>query len=321
MKDPDARVVGIDLTGSEDRPSGWALVQRDTAITGLAYTDAELLEQTIACGPRVVSIDSPLSIPVGRDCTDDACACRAAGGITRHCERELKRRGVNVYPCLIQSMQALTRRGMRIAAELRAAGIDVIESYPGAAQDIMRIPRKRASQERLRAGLVRFGVRGIRRPELVTHDELDAVTSAVVGFFYLADEFEGLGTADEGYLIVPRMTDVLVGSLAPAESDDAVVFVVAGEDSGAVADTIRARDAHMGSSSEACVMAVATADEFKSVVAEVGPRARGFYIAPEHMRLKRRPSLFDDHCRVGRGDVDAALDAWISAWARRQPCH
>ena len=65
----------------------------------------------------------------------------------RECERELKRRGVNVYPCLIPSMQKLTARGIRLARSLRERGIPVIESYPGAAQDIMRIPRKGAGPE------------------------------------------------------------------------------------------------------------------------------------------------------------------------------
>ncbi len=162
MRDPLARVVGIDLTGSQTKPSGWALLEGDQVITGLVGSDAELLARTLACRPRLVSIDSPLSLPSGRHCASDDCPCRAVGGIMRESERELKRRGVNVYPCLIQSMQALTVRGMRLAGALRAEGVEVIESYPGAAQDVMRIPRKRASQRHLRAGLVRFGVRGLR---------------------------------------------------------------------------------------------------------------------------------------------------------------
>jgi hypothetical protein len=38
-----------------------------------------------------------------------------------------------------------------------------------------------------------------------SHDELDAITSALVGYFYLANEYEALGNEDEGYLIVPRL--------------------------------------------------------------------------------------------------------------------
>jgi predicted nuclease with RNAse H fold len=44
----------------------------------------------------------------------------------------------------LPSMQGLTRRGMALAVRLRDLGVPVIESYPGAAQDIMGIPRKRS---------------------------------------------------------------------------------------------------------------------------------------------------------------------------------
>jgi len=50
----------------------------------------------------------------------------------RYCERILKKRGVNVYPSLIPSMQRLTARGIQLANNFRSLGIPVIESYPGA---------------------------------------------------------------------------------------------------------------------------------------------------------------------------------------------
>jgi uncharacterized protein YprB with RNaseH-like and TPR domain/predicted nuclease with RNAse H fold len=311
MPDADARIVGIDLTGSEARPTGWALLQGDVAVTGLVHTDEELLRQTLACKPRIVSIDSPLSIPVGRHCTDDACSCRVDGGITRHCERELKRRGINVYPCLIQSMQNLTRRGMRLAAALREAGVEVIESYPGAAQDIMRIPRKRASQERLRAGLARFGVCGLRRSDAITHDELDAVTSAVVGAFFLADAFEGIGNPDEGYLIVPRVIEALRPTPRNRATARLPVLVIVGEEARGVLERVRGQ---RPSASTDVVHAAATPEEFFSILAEDGPHVRGFYVAPPGTRLKRRPSLFDAHRRFDAPDIDEALARWLAEW-------
>lgn len=42
----------------------------------------------------------------------------------------------------------------------------------------------------------------------VSHDELDAITSAMVGLFYLCGRYEALGNAEEGYLIVPRLREV-----------------------------------------------------------------------------------------------------------------
>jgi len=85
--------------------------------------------------------------------------------------------------------------------------MDVIESYPGAAQDVLGIPRKKQGGvmklEGLREGLLAFGV-VFEDDGNITHDELDAVTCAVVGYFYLADEYRALGDPEEGVLIVPR---------------------------------------------------------------------------------------------------------------------
>ncbi len=107
---------------------------------------------------------------------------------------------------MLPSMESLTRRGIELAKRLRAAGCRVIESYPGAAQDILGIPRKRASLEELKQGLSSAGIAGDFVTSKVTHDEVDAITSALVGLFYLADEYIALGTATEDYLIVPKST-------------------------------------------------------------------------------------------------------------------
>jgi predicted nuclease with RNAse H fold len=167
-----------------------------SATTKSIRTDEELIRETLAAKPDLVSIDSPLSLPEGY----------GAPGVPiyRKCELALKRMGISVFWCLLPSMQSLTRRGIFLADELRKAGCKVIESYPGAAQDVLGIPRKKASLEELKRGLFRSGINGDFVTADVTHDEIDAITSALVGLFYLADEYIALGTAVEDYLIVPR---------------------------------------------------------------------------------------------------------------------
>ncbi len=198
-----ATIVGIDLTGSEARASGWCILRGSKAETAMIGSDDEMFARAVASRPALVSIDSPLSLPFGREHVEDDDPGRQQFGIMRQCERELKRRGINVYPCLLPSMQRLTGRGMRLAQRFRSVGIPVIESYPGAAQDIMGIPRKGVGVEFLRQGLADFGVRGpfIRTP--VTHDELDAITSALVGSFFLSQRYEALGGPSEDALIIP----------------------------------------------------------------------------------------------------------------------
>jgi predicted nuclease with RNAse H fold len=192
--------VGIDLTGSEKRATGWALMDGAVATTKTLRTDEELFQETLAVTPDLVSIDSPLSLPEGWKNADQPCA----SPIYRKCELALKRMGISVFWCLLPTMKGLTTRGMRLAQRLRAAGINVIESYPGAAQDLLGIPRKGSSLEELKWGLARAGIEGAYLQTKVTHDEVDAITSALVGLFYMADEYIGLGNAAENYLIVPK---------------------------------------------------------------------------------------------------------------------
>lgn len=207
-------VVGIDLTGSEARKSGWAAVTGRELTTSLIASDEDLVAMTMAAKPFLVSIDSPLSLPAGRLSEFDDDPGREKYGIVRQAERELRKRGINVYPALLPSMQRLTRRGVELAMRLRRQGVPVIESYPGAAQDILGIPRKQTSLKHLAEGLRRFGYESIVGESTVSHDELDAATSALVGQFMLAGYWEALGSADEDYLIVPT-TDRRTSDLLP----------------------------------------------------------------------------------------------------------
>lgn len=205
IKKPHGTIIGIDLTGSELRPSGFAILNGCNVETKQCLTDREMVKLCWEAKPMLVSIDSPLGIPKGRKSCFDDDPTRYEIGIMRWAERELKRRGVNVYPCLIPSMQRLTNRGMKLAKTLRKYGIKVIESYPGAAQDIMQIPRKHAGLPYLKDGLREFGVDGFYYENKVSHDELDAITSAIVGLFYLAGKYEALGNDDEEYLVIPKI--------------------------------------------------------------------------------------------------------------------
>lgn len=197
-------VAGIDLVSSEKKESGCCILKGNVAHTCRLKTDEDIIQWAIDSKANLISIDSPLSIPEGRTSFFDDDPHRALG-IMRTCERILKRRGINVYPSLIQSMQKLTRRGMTLAEKFRNRGIPVIESYPGAAQDIISIPRKQAGLYYLAQGLKEFGLTGNFVDTQVSHDELDAITSAVVGLFFWTGMFEPLGNPLEEYLIIPDL--------------------------------------------------------------------------------------------------------------------
>lgn len=204
------RIVGIDLTGSERRATGWALLDGAVATTKAIRSDEELLRETLAANPEIVSIDSPLSMPDGVTDADNI----GNRPIYRRCELALKRMGISVFWCLLPTMKSLTMRGMRLASELRKDGLNVIESYPGAAQDLLGIPRKGSSLEELKQGMARIGITGDYLIGSVSHDEVDAITSALVGLFFLADDYIALGTPTEDYLIIPRSPSINYAKLA-----------------------------------------------------------------------------------------------------------
>ncbi len=203
------QALGIDLTGSEKKASGFAVLSGTTVETALVLSDDEMVERIKQIKPEVISIDSPLALPKGRCCGDKNCPECGKMGIMRDCELLLRHFGIGVYPCLIDSMVDLTTRGINLAKRLRELGFMVIESYPGVAQDLLHIPRKRRGLELLLSGMRNFGIEGMR--EGISHDEADAITSALVGYFYLNNNYVGMGNEEEGYLIVPKLETSLSG--------------------------------------------------------------------------------------------------------------
>ncbi len=130
-------IVGLDLAGVENRPTGFCVLEGLTAETMLVYTDQEILKGIKAVHPDVVAIDAPLSLPTGRKSIDER-----TGNHLRECDKELLRRGIRFFPITLGPMRKLTSRGIALRKALEAKGFRVIEVYPGGAQDILRIPRK-----------------------------------------------------------------------------------------------------------------------------------------------------------------------------------
>jgi len=194
--------MGIDLASSASHPTGLCILRSDEAYLRLVRSDDEILAAAREAVPDVIAIDCSLGLPKGRCCTSDTCECRKFG-IIRACEKELIRRGIHVYPTLIPSMQELTRRGIGLSKLLRSAGFSVIESYPGAVQDILGFPRKQVHLGELETDLRGMGIVPRSENMMVSHHEIDALTNAVAGFFWMAGMFEEIGDPEEGLLIIP----------------------------------------------------------------------------------------------------------------------
>jgi uncharacterized protein len=193
-------VVGLDLAGSPRRRTGYCRLGPGLATrTRVLAGDTEILEAVSAARPSVVAVDAPLSLPAGRRSLEIPGPPHL-----RECDRALQRLGIRFFPVTLGPMRMLTARGMALAERLRADGFEVIEAYPGGAQDVLGIPRKQEGTERLRRALVRFGFRGDVEQKAITHDELDAVVCAYTGREYVAGRSLVLGDPTEGLLVLPR---------------------------------------------------------------------------------------------------------------------
>lgn len=190
--------IGIDLAGSPARPTGVCLLKGSRIKTCVTYGDDELLEVIGKAAPTHVGIDAPLFLPLGRCCLRNDCTCPRDVHF-RQCDLELRRRGIRFFPITLGPMRMLTARGMRLASSLRSMGHRILETYPGAAQDVWGIPRQKDVRG-LRRGLRRF-VEFDRRS--LTCHELDAVTCALLARLYQEGQTEQIGNATEGWMVLP----------------------------------------------------------------------------------------------------------------------
>lgn len=206
------RIIGIDLAGVVNKTShtGMCLLVGDNASTRIIQDNDEIIRYVVEAKADLVSIDAPLSLPQGRTSVYNDDPMREEAGIMRHSERVLHSRDVNSYPALIDSMQELTKRGIFLSQQLRKMGYPVIECFPGAAQDILQLPRKRTDKNLLKTGLIRLGIRGDFEKREVVHDELDAITAAIVGRFFIDGYYEPIGIPEENDMIVPSRNEVEV---------------------------------------------------------------------------------------------------------------
>lgn len=195
---PDRRqlvVVGVDLAGSPRRATGVCVLRGLEARTQVAFADEEILSLIEGAKPGIIPIDAPLTLPTGRATIHDR-----SGSHFRECDLELRRRGIRFFPVTLGPMRMLTERGLALKARIEEMGYRTVECYPGGAQDVWGIPRQRRDLQGLRKGLEKLGVRGLA--ESMTGDELDAVTAALVGRWFLLGKGEMLG--GETGILMPR---------------------------------------------------------------------------------------------------------------------
>jgi len=197
------KVVGIDLAGVEKRPTGFCVLDENLdAKTCILHSNKQIIQRIKQIKPRVVSVDAPLALPKGRP---SLSAKYKNYPHLRECDKQLARMGIKFFPITIGPMRKLTTRGIKLRRILEKRGFEVIESFPGAVQDILKMPRKQRGTEKLRKALIEYGIKGDVTKEKISDDELDAITSALVGLFYLQGNYLAIGDPEEILMILPKI--------------------------------------------------------------------------------------------------------------------
>ena len=90
------KILGIDLAGKAENPSGICILDDEKLVTCTLFTDEEILSMVNETKPSVILIDAPLSLPQGRCCLEKNCEC-SVGGHFRQAERDIRKYGL-FYP-------------------------------------------------------------------------------------------------------------------------------------------------------------------------------------------------------------------------------
>lgn len=192
-------IVGIDLAGVENRASGFCVLGKKLhANVFTVYTDKEIIEKILEIRPKVIAIDAPLALPLGRKSLEERSDIHL-----RECDKQLLKMKIKFFPITLGPMRKLTERGIRLRKILEKKGFEVIETYPGAVQDMLKIHRKQKGIDKLKKDLMKIGIKGIENCR--NDDELDAVTCALVGKMYLEKNYLAIGNKKEILMILPKV--------------------------------------------------------------------------------------------------------------------
>jgi len=150
------RVVGIDLAGKVENPTGFCLLTESGSQTKLLFSDMEILKEVDEIKPDCIAIDAPFWIP--------------RFGAWRPSDEKLLKRGFQPLSPLLPTMRTLTLRASHLVKVLREKGYKVIEVFSNASERIL----------------------GLSKEPRKNKDEYDALLCALTAKAYLEGKYEDL---------------------------------------------------------------------------------------------------------------------------------
>lgn len=162
------KVVGLDLAGKPENPTGFCFLTEEGADTKLLRSDEEILREIDSARPDIVAIDAPLWVPKHQ-----------FGRMTpwRNCDQLLLKRGFRPLSPMMPTMQQLANRAMSLVRQLNNRGYKTVETFPRAVEKIL----------------------GLSKEPRRNQDEYDALLCALAGKAFLEKEHEDL----DG-IVIPR---------------------------------------------------------------------------------------------------------------------
>ncbi len=184
-------IIGIDLAGKEENPTGFAVWRNKTVKTCLVYTNKEILEKVFHVNPKIVAIDAPLKLP--------------KNGIFRKADKMLIEKGYRVFPPGLPAMEKLTLRAIELNRLITERSIQTIEVHPTSTRKALGMPTK--DWKTIQNILKCTGLDGSLSEHMLTPHEIDAITAALTGYLYMKGLTEIVGDHKEGYIVVPIKQD------------------------------------------------------------------------------------------------------------------
>ena len=184
-------IIGIDLAGVPENPTGWASWKNKTVSTCHLHENKEILKHLTKIKPVLVAIDAPLSLP--------------KEGVMRKSDREMHRRGYPVFPPRFLTMEKLALRARKITQQIKREEIHIIEVHPTSTRKALKMPAK--NWKEIQSILIQLGLEGNLKTHVLTPHEIDAVTAAMTGYLHLQEKTELIGNEEEGYIVVPTKID------------------------------------------------------------------------------------------------------------------
>jgi predicted nuclease with RNAse H fold len=150
------RVVGVDLAGKSENPTGFCSLTESGTETRLLFKDEEIINEIELIKPDCIAVDAPFWMP--------------KFGAWRPCDEKLLRRGFKPISPLLPTMRMLTLRASRLVKILREKNYRVIEVFSNASEKIL----------------------GLTKEPRKNKDEYDALLCALTAKAYLQGNYEDL---------------------------------------------------------------------------------------------------------------------------------